>query len=170
MSTHYFNRIPTKNNWFVFDSYYEKKNLTIDKVREIYDTGHRNIYLSMGVLPATQQLEYQKTLSNYKLENIQFNCVLIDSLNPPDISIKKILPSNNYLMGRESWDISELKYSWNECEYVNPLESIPLYEFTYEYRSFPECKFDVCRTYYETQLYDKLDEETIKDKKYGKYT
>jgi hypothetical protein len=169
MSTHYFNRIPTKNNWYVFDGYYQKLPLTVAKVREIYNTGHRNIYISMGIKQATNQLEYQKPISNYNLENIQFNCVLIDSLNPPDISIKKILPSKHYLMGKAPKIVSKHIYSWKECEFVIPLKSILLNTFSYEYKSFIECKFNVCRTYYDSQLTNKLDDATIKAKKYGKY-
>lgn len=164
MSTHYFNRIPTNNKWYVHDGYYLKQNLTVDMLKKIFDTGHTHVYISTGKLYADKQVEYQKNLKDIDLEkikDIKFNYVIIDSLNPCDISIKDILKSKYYVMGREKIPLFNSYYTWKEGDFLPPKDI--------EYKSFIECKFDFCRNYYQNQIENKITKKNIISRKLGKY-
>ena len=168
MSSHFPNRIPTKRNWYVHDGYFNPSVLTTDKIRRIYNSGHRNIYISMGIAPSKEQKEYQKSLTAKSfavLEGMQFEVVLVDSLNPPDASIRKMLPSKYYIKGMETGDFvgiahgSSISYvfgsTWKETDFIRLGDFESMGCIVEEYRRFPECKYPSCRTYYQNQLTQK---------------
>ena len=182
MSSHYHNRIPTKRNWYVHDGYFIPGVITPEKIRGIYDSGHKKIYLSMGIVPSKKQKEYQKSLTAEDfsvLEGMQFEVVLIDSLNPPDSSIRKMFPSKYYIKGSESGDIvgnahgSSYSYvfgsTWKETDFIRLGDFESMGCIVEEYRRFPECKYPSCRTYYQTQMTRKMDMEIIRKEKHSVY-
>jgi hypothetical protein len=178
-STHCFNRIPTNSKWFVYDAYYlcrKGKKLTPSFIKQIYDTGHTHIYISIGYKYAKEQDEYQTTLKEEMnvLKDIMFNVVIIDSLNPCMSSIRDILKSELYIMGRSSLQdnkgsISGFDKTWNEGEYVRPNDSIKAKTNYEEYRDFNECNFPIVMKYYENQLTEKISDKTLRKRRYGKY-
>jgi hypothetical protein len=173
-STHCFNRIPTNSNtnsnkWFVYDSYYlcrKGKKLTPSLVKQIYDTGHTHIYISMGKKYAEEQYIYQETLKEEMnvLKDIMFDVVIIDSLNPCMSSIRDILKSEMYIMGSSGFE-----NNWKEGEYVRPKETKKGKLICEEYRKFHECNFPIVMKYYENQLTEKISDKTLRERRYGKY-
>ena len=178
-STHCFNRIPTNSKWFVYDAYYlcrKGKKLTPSFIKQIYDTGHTHIYISMGSKYAKEQNEYQEILKEEMnvLKDIMFDVVIIDSLNPCMSSIRDILKSELYIMGRSSLhdnkgSISGFEKTWKEGEYVIPNDSIKTKNNYKEYRDFYECDFPIVTKYYENQLTEKISRKTLIERRYGKY-
>ena len=160
MSSHFPNRISHTSEWFVFDAYYLRENLTPQKIRQIFDSGKRKIYISMGVSPAKKQKEYQDSLNEtiYDiLSGIQFEAVLIDSLNPPHSSIRKMIPSKYYLKGKEGNAISSafgssvdsvFGKSWKEDDYIYTGDFISLGKYAEEYKAFPKGDFGTCMKFY----------------------
>ena len=178
-STHCFNRIPTNSKWFVYDAYYlcrKGKKLTPSFIKQIYDTGHTHIYISMGSKYAKEQDKYQETLKEEMnvLKDIMFNVVIIDSLNPCMSSIRDILKSELYIMGRYSLPdhkryILGFDKTWKEGEYVIPNDNIKAKTNYEEYRDFYECDFPIVTKYYENQLTEKISRKTLIERRYGKY-
>ena len=160
MSSHFPNRISYTSEWFVFDAYYLRENLTPQKIRQIFDSGKRKIYISMGVGPANKQKEYQDSLDETMydiLSGIKFEVVLIDSLNPPHSSIRKMIPSKYYLKGKEGNAISSafgssvssvFGKSWKEDDYIYTGDFISLRKYVEEYKAFPKGDFLTCRKLY----------------------
>ena len=178
ISTHCFNRIPTNSKWFVYYAYYlcrKGKKLTPSFIKQIYDTGHTHIYISMGSKYAKEQNEYQKTLKEEMniFKDIKFD-VVIDSLNPCMSSIRNILKSEMYIMGWSSLSdnkgsISGFEKTWKEREYVRPNDNIKAKTNYEEYRDFNEYDFPIVLKYYENQLTEKISDKTLRERRYGKY-
>ena len=160
MSSHFPNRISYTSEWFVFDAYYLREEMTPQKIRQLFDCGKRKIYISMGVGPARKQKEYQDSLDETMydiLSGVQFEVVLIDSLNPPHSSIRKIIPSKYYLKGKER-DIvgsafgssvsSVFGNSWKDADYFYTGDFISLHKYVEEYKAFPKGDFPTCRKFY----------------------
>ncbi len=160
MSSHFPNRIPSNSEWFIFDSYFLEEILTPQKIRKIFESGKRKIYISMGIGPSKVQKEYQERLEGTEFEilsGIKFEAVLIDSLNPPDSSIKKMIPSKYYLKGKEN-DIITSAFgssvsnffgkSWTESDYICTDDFMSLRKYVEEYKSFPIGDFLTCRKLY----------------------
>lgn len=127
MSTHFGNRIPS-NEWFIFDAFNSKyKGFTPRICSEIYKKGFRKIYLSMGMKYACDQRKLQSLLEpdDYDwLQDIEFDVVMIDSLNPPYQSIMKMFPTKLLLIGNETGNhYSEGTYNtYNSSNSTNPSE------------------------------------------------
>jgi|AACY02.10.fsa_nt_gi hypothetical protein len=160
MSSHFPNRVSYNSDWFVFDAYYLREILTPQKIRQIFDSGKRKIYISMGNGPSRNQKDYQDSLDETEfdiLNGIQFEAVLVDSLNPPHSSIRKMIPSKYYLKGRERDIIgsafgssvsSVFGNSWKEGDYFYTGDFIALRKYVEEYKAFPKGDFPTCRKFY----------------------
>jgi hypothetical protein len=152
MSSHFPNRVSYNSDWFVFDAYYLREILTPQKIKNIFDSGKRKIYISMGIVPARNQNSLDETEFDI-LSGIQFEAVLIDSLNPPHSSIRKMIPSKYYLKGREGYTLgssvcSVFGDSWKETDYIYPGDFISLRKYVDEYKAFPQGDFPTCRQLY----------------------
>ena len=91
------------------------------------------------------------------LSDIKFEVVLIDSLNPPHSSIRKMIPSKYYLKGKEGNAISSafgssvssvFGKSWKEDDYIYTGDFISLRKYVEEYKAFPKGEFTTCRKLY----------------------
>lgn len=160
MSSHFPNRIPSNSEWLIFDAYYLREVLTPLKIRKIFESGKRKIYISMGIGPSRKQKEYQESLDETDFETlcgIQFEAVLIDSLNPPHSSIKRMIPSKYYLKGKEE-DVVGTAFgtsvscvfgdSWKDVDYICTGDFMSLRKYVEEYKSFPIGDFPTCRKLY----------------------
>jgi len=103
MSTHFPNRIPNciLQDWFVIDAYFTQTDyLQYDKIKEIWEAGYRNLYISMGSKYNTEMCEYIESLYESvfdDLKEIEFSVVLFDSLNMPHENIKKLIHAEMYI-------------------------------------------------------------------------
>lgn len=125
MSTHVGNHIPMDTKWMYFDAFSSKvKAFNPDAVKRLYDSGIRKLYLSMGYKYAKIQQQVQQKISPEEwnqLEGLEFEVVVIDSLNPSFSSIRKLFPSKMYLMGTEVNPMfSDVYESWNPENHTNP--------------------------------------------------
>ena len=121
MTTHFGYQIPDSENyasWFFFDAYDAPRKILIPQlVKKIYEAGYRKIYLSMGCKYAENQKNVQKIKdfreSMKHLDGIAFDVVVIDCINPPDVSIAELFPAPCYLMGENRAPyVKELYESW----------------------------------------------------------
>ena len=121
MSTNFGYQIPNPPNnasWFYFDAYDAPHKIILPElVKMIYEKGFRKIYLSMGSKYAEHQKKIQ-TLNDFQermheLEGVHFDLVVIDCLNPPDVSIADIFPSDCYLLSENRSAFNKQLYeSW----------------------------------------------------------
>jgi hypothetical protein len=145
MSSHIPNKVPTDPLWFVMDSYFKGECFTVEEVKAAFESGKTKIYISSGYSRAKEQhLESLSESDFSKLEGVLFDVVLIDSLNPPLISIKKLLPSRSYIKG---FDESIFGIKWPEGEFETSIGN-PIAQ---EYKSFIKCDYPKCREYYSNQ-------------------
>jgi hypothetical protein len=132
MSTHFGFQIPSNlNNWIFFNGYYDEieKNynrniITSELVKKIYESGITKVHLSIGSRFAEEQENYQKNKdfqeSLLSLNNISFEVVIIDDLNPPHASIMELFPAKYYLIGYKIRPINSYLYnSWKD-KAINP--------------------------------------------------
>ena len=132
MTTHFGYQIPDSENyasWFFFYAYDAPQKIILPElVKKIYEAGFRKIYLSMGCKYAEQQIKVHKQKefrqSMKHLEGIEFDLVVIDCLNPPDVSIAELFPAPCYLMGENRRPfVKNLYQSWVKSEKaVNPMK------------------------------------------------
>lgn len=125
MSTNFGYQMPNPDNnasWFYFDAYDAPHKIILPElVKMIYQKGFRKIYLSMGSKYAEHQKKIQ-TLTDFQdqmkeLEGVHFDLVVIDCLNPPDVSITDIFPSDSYLMSEDRGSFNKQLYeSWLEAK------------------------------------------------------
>jgi hypothetical protein len=107
MSTHFPNRIPNcmLQDWFIIDAYFTQTDyLHYDKIKEIWDAGFRNLYISMGSKYNVQMCKYIETLSKSILDEfkeIEFSVVLFDSLNMPHENIKQLINAEMYISSKQ---------------------------------------------------------------------
>ena len=170
MSSHYNYQMPNEDDrqkWFFFNAHQSQCDgrppvILPEMVREIYNKGFTRIYLSMGAKFAEAQEKIQK-LSDFQekmeeqnqLEGIEFEAVVIDSLNPPHSSIKSLFPCASeecYLMG-EDRGVFEKRFvqSWTEDgpQAVNPWkleETHPSRVIFNELARGPNCSYRNYRT------------------------
>lgn len=121
MTTHFGYQIPNSENypsWFFLDAYDSPLKIILPQlVKKIYEGGFRKIYLSMGCKYAENQKKVQ-TIQDFResmkhLDGIAFDLVVIDCLNPPDVSIAELFPTPCYLLGENGAPyVKELYESW----------------------------------------------------------
>ena len=162
MSSNFLNKIPTDPEWFVMDSFFKGECFTVEEVKAAFESGKKKIYISSGYSIAKEQHAYIESLSESdfsKLEGVLFDAVLVDSLNPPMISIKKLLPSRSYIKG---FDESIFGIKWSEGEFESSIDN-PIAQ---EYKSFIKCDYPKCREYYSNQCKQMAEKVISEDKQF----
>ena len=161
MSTHLPNRIPTDRLYpcYVIDGYYTQTNdLKIEKIREIYDNGFRSLYISLGHQYNMEMIDYIKSITESNmmlLKDVEFNFVIIDSLNMAHASIKQLIPAELYIVMPSSC-MSNIanEQSWGDI-IKNPYADKNSDEY-YFVSEFLKCSkvvsFITIRKYYKNQL------------------
>ena len=135
MTSHFTYQMPKeeiREKWFFYNAFMSHRlgfgsSITPEMVKWIYDAGFTRIYLSFGSKYAEAQQKVQ-LLDEYKdqmeqLEGVEFDAVIIDSLNAPHVSIKDIFPCrtpDGYMMGEEKCLFDSRFYnSWKD-QAINP--------------------------------------------------
>jgi hypothetical protein len=165
MFTHFPNRIPTDRLYpcYVIDGYYTQTNdLKIEKIKEIYDNGFRSLYISLGHQYNMEMVDYIKSLTESNMEllkDVEFNFVIIDSINMAHASIAQLIPSELYIVGMPSSCMSNIS---NEQSWGNIIKSPYADKNSDEYyfvSEFLKCSkvvsFITIRKYYKNQIYIK---------------
>lgn len=110
----------------------------------------------MGYKYSVQQHRNQNKFNDEDwtlLESVEFEVVIIDSLNPCYSSIKKMFPSKNYQMGTDTSPLyPEVYNSWNPENHSNPFLSkkgTPECNYFQEIQRFPKKTYQDMNCYLE---------------------
>lgn len=168
MSTHFPNRIPNciLQDWFIIDSYFTQIDyLKYNKLKEIWEAGYRNLYISMGSKYNYEMCKYIDSLSEYVLDDfktINFSAVLFDSLNMPQENINKLIYSEMYIK-------PNIKHNYSNRHSTGMFKAVK-YDFTNDekyfiniYRNFISSNdYNIVKYYYSNQLHIKTIINAIK--------
>lgn len=164
MYTHFPNRIPTDSLYpcFVIDGYFTQiTDLKIEKIKEIYDNGFRSLYISLGYKYNMEMLEYIKSITESDMEilkDVEFDFVIIDSINMAHASIAQLIPSELYIVGMPSRCMSNIsnEQSWGDIIKNPYAKNSDEYYFVSEFVKYTKVEsFTTIKKYYKNQIYIK---------------
>ena len=114
LSSHFGKTTPT-NNWIaITNDVLNKYDPSPLLSKKMYEKGYRKIYISSGYNNNNKFQKYFQTLKPNDFEilkSVQFEVILIDSLNAIHPDMLKIFPSKSYVMGINKWAFDSTNYA-----------------------------------------------------------
>ena len=161
MLSSHFGKTTPPNNWLAITTdVLNKHQLSPSFAKQIYDKGYRNIYISSSYNNNNKFHTYFQTLNSTDFEilkSVQFEVVLIDSLNAIHPNMMKVMPCNICVMGLNKWAFDSTNYE--ECKLLTCKNIELTNSIIKEYGSFPNNNYSYQRWFCLDKINYVLDKE-----------